>query len=55
MTGLAALGLLALIIWMDAVDLSAETATWIIAGVLVGIGAVGLVVWAWRTRSGVSS
>jgi hypothetical protein len=55
MTALATFGLLALVVWMDAADATAETATWIIAGVLVGIGAVGLVAWAWGTRSGVSS
>jgi hypothetical protein len=55
MTGLAALGQLALVVWMDAADASAETAAWVMAGLLIGIGAVGLVAWAWRTRSGVSS
>jgi hypothetical protein len=55
LTGLATFALLALIVWMDAIDLSAETAAWIIAGLLVGLGAVGLVVWARTPRSGVSS
>jgi hypothetical protein len=39
-TGLGALGLLALITWPDAVDLSAETMTWIVVGLLGCIGAV---------------
>lgn len=49
MTALATLGLLALVVWMDAADATAETATWVIAGLLVAMGVVGLVVWAQRT------
>jgi hypothetical protein len=48
-TALATLSLLALVVWMDATDRSAETATWVIAGLLVAMGVVGLVVRAWRT------
>jgi hypothetical protein len=43
-TALATAGLLALVLWMDAADLSAESATWIIAGVLVALAISYLVV-----------
>jgi hypothetical protein len=54
-TALATLGLLALVVWMDAADKSAEFAGWVIAGLLVAMGVAGLVAWAWRTWFGVSS
>ena len=44
MTALATLGLLALVVWMDAADVSAETAAWVMAGLLAGIGVVWLIV-----------
>jgi hypothetical protein len=44
MTALATLGLLGLVVWMDGVDASAETAAWVIAGVLVAMAVVGIVV-----------
>jgi hypothetical protein len=43
-TALATLGLLALVVWMDAADVSAETAAWITAGLLAGIGVVWFIV-----------
>ena len=49
MTALATLCLLALVVWMDAADATAETAAWVMAGVLAGIAVVGLVARAWRT------
>jgi hypothetical protein len=49
MTAVSTLALLALVVWMDAVDASAETAAWVMAGLLVAIGVVGLVVQARRT------
>jgi hypothetical protein len=49
MTALATFGLLALVVWMDAADATAETAAWVMAGVLAGIVVVGLVGRAWRT------
>jgi hypothetical protein len=49
MTALATFGLLALVVWMDAADATAETAAWVMAGVLAGIAVVGLVASAWRT------
>jgi hypothetical protein len=49
MTALATFGLLALVVWMDAADATAETAAWVMTGVLAGIAVVGLVASAWRT------
>jgi hypothetical protein len=48
MTALATFGLLALVVWMDAADATAETAAWVMAGVLAGIALVGLVARASR-------
>jgi hypothetical protein len=49
-TALATLVLLALVLWMDAADATAETAAWVIAGVLIAMGVVGLVVSARRSE-----
>jgi hypothetical protein len=48
-TALATLSLLGLVVWMDGADVSAETAAWVMTGVLAGIAVVGLVASAWRT------
>jgi hypothetical protein len=49
MTAVATFGLLALVVWMDAADATAETAAWVMAGVLVAMGVVGVAAWARRT------
>jgi hypothetical protein len=48
MTAFASAALLALVIWMDAADLSAESAAWIMAGVLGALAIVYVGAWAWR-------
>jgi|RhiMetdeSRZDD1v2_1073273.scaffolds.fasta_scaffold5148681_2 hypothetical protein len=48
MTALGTAGLLALVIWMDAANVSAESAAWISAGLLVVLAISYLVVRVWR-------
>jgi hypothetical protein len=50
-TASATLGLLALVVWMDLADLSAETAFYVTAGLLVALGAIGVLYWVWRGAS----
>jgi hypothetical protein len=50
-TALATTGLLALVIWMDAADLTAESAFYVTAVLIIAIGVVGLVWRVWRGAS----
>jgi hypothetical protein len=47
-TAVATMCLLALVVWMDAADVSAEAAAWITAGVIGAVAVVGLAGWALR-------
>jgi hypothetical protein len=50
-TAVATLGLLALVVWMDLADLSAETAFYVTLGLLIALGVIGVVYWVWRGAS----